>query len=59
MPPSSTARPEVGELFQRLPGPVPVRILIVLVAVVVLLVALNFLYTWMGDTFLDSGGGIG
>ena len=46
-------------LFDRLPGALPVRILIVIVALVVLLIALNFLYTWMGDSFLDSGGGIG
>ena len=46
-------------LFDRLPGTLPVRILIVVILVILLLVALNFLYTWMGDSFLDSGGGIG
>ena len=46
-------------LFDRLPGPFPVRILIVIVLIAILLVVLNVLYTWMGDSFLDSGGGIG
>ena len=46
-------------MFDRLPGALPVRVVIVVAAVIVLLVALNFLYTWMGDAFLDSGGGIG
>ncbi len=46
-------------MFDKLPGALPVRVLIVLVLVVILLVALNFLSTWMGDSFLDSGGGIG
>lgn len=46
-------------LFDKLPGALPVRILIVIVLVVILLVALNFLYAWMGDSFLDSGGAVG
>ena len=46
-------------MFDRLPGALPVRILIVVVLIVILLVALNFMYTWLGDSFLDSGGGIG
>ena len=46
-------------LFDRIPGVLPVRIIIAAVLLVILLVALNFLYTWMGDTFLDSGGGVG
>ncbi len=46
-------------LFQALPGPLYVRILISLVILAALLVALHFVYTWMGDTFLDTGGGVG
>ena len=46
-------------MFDRLPGVLPVRILIVAVLIVILAVALNFLYSWMGDSLLDSGGGIG
>jgi hypothetical protein len=45
--------------FLALPGPLPVKVLITIVIVAVLLVILNLVYNWMGDTFLDTGGGIG
>ena len=42
--------------FLALPGPVPVKIVLVVVIVAVALVALHFIYEWMGSTFLDTGG---
>ena len=46
-------------LFLSIPGPMPVKVIVALVAVAVLLVALHFTYEWMGNTFLDTGGGVG
>lgn len=46
-------------LFLSIPGPMPVKVIVALVAVAVLLVALHFIYEWMGNTFLDTGGGVG
>ncbi len=45
-------------LLGRLPGPLPVRALIVLVALLVTLIALFLLFEWAGD-LLDSGGVVG
>ncbi len=45
-------------LFNRLPGPLFVRVLLAIVIIVVALVALFFIYDWMGTTLLDSGGTI-
>ncbi len=45
--------------FNALPGPLPVRILEAAILVAVLLVALHFFYTWLGQVLLDPGGGIG
>jgi hypothetical protein len=45
-------------IFAMLPGPLPVRGLIVLVALAVALIALFFLFEWAGD-LLDSGGVVG
>lgn len=45
--------------FLSLPGPMPVKILLAIVIVLIALVVLNFVYDWMGNTFLDSGGGVG
>jgi hypothetical protein len=49
----------IRRLFQSLPGPLPVRLLIALVIVVVFLVVLFFFYEWVGSTFLDTGGTLG
>ncbi len=46
------------KLFGLLPGPAPVRVLIMIVLSVVLLVALGFLFESAGD-LLDNGGTIG
>lgn len=45
--------------FLALPGPMPVKILLAVVIVLVALVVLHFVYEWMGNTFLDTGGGVG
>ena len=45
--------------FLALPGPMPVKILLTVLIVVVALVVLHFVYEWMGNTFLDTGGGVG
>ena len=46
-------------LFLSIPGPMPVKVIIAVIAVAILLVALHFIYEWMGNTFLDTGGGVG
>ena len=46
-------------IWEALLGPLPFRVVVALVLVAALLVALHFFYTWAGDTFLDTGGGIG
>ena len=46
------------KLYERLPGPAPVRVLILLVLAVAAFVLLIPLFEWAG-TFLDDGGVIG
>lgn len=46
-------------VWGRLRGPVSVRFLQMLLIVVGMLVALFFVYEWIGATFLDPGGTIG
>ncbi len=43
--------------FLKLPGPIPVKVLLAVVIVVVALFVLNAVYNWMGN-FLDTGGTI-
>lgn len=45
--------------FLKLPGPMPVRIVIAVVLVIGALVALFFVYDWVGTKLLDTGGAIG
>ncbi len=45
-------------LFDALPGPLLVRVLIVVVLVVVALILLGLLFEWAGD-LLDTGGTVG
>ena len=45
--------------FLALPGPMPVKVVIAVAIVLVALVVLHFVYEWMGNTFLDTGGGVG
>ncbi len=44
------------EWFIDLPGPMVAKVVI---AVIVALVALFFIYDWIGNTLLDTGGTIG
>ncbi|MEE8497272.1 MAG: hypothetical protein V3S62_01925 [Acidimicrobiia bacterium] len=46
-------------LWYRLPGPRPIRILSAILIVAIGLIALHFIYEWMGTTLLDTGGSIG
>ena len=46
-------------LLLALPGPMPVKVALATVIVVVLLIALLWVYDWMGQNLIDSGGGIG
>ena len=43
--------------FLKLPGPVPVKIVLAIIIVLIALVVLNAVYNWMGN-FLDPGGTI-
>ena len=45
-------------LFNRLPGPLFARIVLAVIIVLVALVLLFFVYDWMGQNLLDSGGSI-
>ncbi len=47
------------QAFLSLPGPMAVKVLLATVIVIVALVVLHFVYEWMGNTFLDTGGGVG
>ncbi len=46
------------KLYDRLPGPTPVKVLLALVIVIVVLALLIPLFEWAGD-FLDDGGVVG
>ena len=46
------------QLYARLPGPAPVKILLVVVLILVALVLLSILFEWAGG-ILDDGGTIG
>jgi hypothetical protein len=44
--------------FLSLPGPMGVKVILAAIILVVGLVVLFFVYDWMGNTLLDSGGTI-
>lgn len=44
--------------FHALPGPRPVQIVLAVALLVVAFTALMFVYDWMGNNLLDSGGTI-
>lgn len=46
-------------VYRSLPGTTPLRVLLFSLIVVATLIALHFFYTWVGDTFLDTGGSVG
>ncbi|MEN8040713.1 MAG: hypothetical protein ABFR95_04330 [Actinomycetota bacterium] len=45
-------------MFNALPGPKPVKIVLAVIIFVVAFIALMYVYDWMGNNLLDSGGGI-
>jgi hypothetical protein len=45
--------------FIDLPGPMVVKVIVAVVAALLALVALFFIYDWIGNTLLDTGGTIG
>ena len=45
-------------MFNALPGPRLVQIALAVIIGIVAFVALMFIYDWMGNTLLDSGGTI-
>jgi hypothetical protein len=48
----------IKRLFFALPGPRPVQVVLATAVLVLAFVALMFVYDWMGNNLLDSGGGI-
>lgn len=49
----------IRRLYRSLPGPAWARTVATLLVVIAVLALLVLGYEWAGDTFLDSGGGIG
>lgn len=45
--------------FAALPGPTPIKVVVAIVVVGLALVALFFIYDWIGTNLLDSGGTLG
>jgi uncharacterized membrane protein len=45
-------------MFNALPGPRPVQVVLAAILLIVAFVALMFVYDWMGNNLLDSGGTI-
>jgi len=49
----------VRSWFAALPGPTPMKVMVAIVVAVLALVALFFIYDWIGTNLLDSGGTLG
>jgi hypothetical protein len=45
-------------MFNALPGPRPVQIALAAILLILAFIALMFVYDWMGNNLLDSGGTI-
>jgi len=45
--------------FTSLPGPMVVKVIIAVIVIAVALIALFFVYDWIGRTMLDTGGTVG
>ncbi len=45
--------------FISLPGPMAAKVVIVVIVVIIGLIALFFVYDWIGTNLLDTGGTIG
>ncbi|MEE8457891.1 MAG: hypothetical protein V3S28_07575 [Acidimicrobiia bacterium] len=48
----------IKRLFFALPGPRPVQVTLAAAILIAAFIALMFVYDWMGNNLLDSGGGI-
>jgi hypothetical protein len=46
-------------IYRSLPGPTALRVTLFTLLTIAFLVFLHFFYTWVGDTFLDTGGSVG
>jgi hypothetical protein len=49
----------IRRVYRMLPGPTSLRIAQAVVLSVLVLVALHFFYSWLGNVILDNGGAIG
>jgi hypothetical protein len=49
----------IRRIYDRLPGPPAVKVLLFVVAALITLALLGLFYEWLGSTFLDTGGQIG
>ncbi len=45
-------------MFNALPGPRPIQIVLAVLILVAAFIALMFIYDWMGNNLLDTGGTI-
>ncbi|NQV07065.1 hypothetical protein HQ535_10970 [bacterium] len=43
----------IARAYRWLPGPAPLRVAVMIVATVAALIALLFVYEWVGTTFID------
>jgi len=48
----------VNRMFNALPGPRSVQVVVAAIILIVAFIGLMFLYDWMGNNLLDSGGTI-
>jgi hypothetical protein len=49
----------ISRIWRILPGPLSVRITAAIVLTGIVLVALHFIYSWLGIVLLDQGGTVG
>lgn len=49
----------IHRIWRILPGPLAVRIAEAVLLTIVVLVALHFIYSWLGIVLLDQGGTVG
>lgn len=49
----------IRRIWHVLPGPFAVRVIEAIVLTAVVLVALHFVYSWLGTVLLDQGGTVG
>lgn len=49
----------IRRIYEALPGPSPIRILVMTLIALGLLAGLLVFYEWLGTTLLDSGGTMG